>query len=59
MQDLRESVCWKKISRCGEEMDAFIILLCLSNKLIPKRIRHQKSGCQIPFIATQNVYWNM
>ena len=25
----------KNRNRCGEEIDAFVILLCLSNKLIP------------------------
>ena len=45
----------------GEEIDAFVILLCLSIKFIPKRIGHRKSEIdhQIAFIATQNVYWNI
>ena len=46
MQDLRESVRLKKKknrNRCGEEIDRFVILLCLSIKLIPKGIGHQKS----------------
>ena len=44
MQNLRESVRWKKnrIKR-GEEIDAFVILFCLSNKLISRRIGHLKS----------------
>ena len=43
--------------RCREEIDAFVILLCLSNKLIPKRIKNRKSDHQFAFIATQTVYW--
>ena len=33
----------KNRNRCGEEIDAFVILLHLSNKLIPERIEHRKS----------------
>ena len=59
MQDLRESVRLKKNrSRFGEEIDTFITLFRLSNKLIPKRIRHRKpeTDNQIAFTAIQNVY---
>ena len=44
MQDLRKSALFKKNrNRLGGEIHAFIILFWLSNKLIPKRIRHRKS----------------
>ena len=38
----------KNRNRCGEEIDARVILLRLSNKLILKRIGHQKSEIRPP-----------
>ena len=43
IQCSRESVQWEKNrNKCGEEIEAFVILLRLSSKLILKRIGHQK-----------------
>ena len=53
------SLLKKNRNRCREEIDAFVILMCLSNNLIPKRIGHWKLDNQIAFIAMQNVYWNI
>ena len=43
----------KNRNRYGKEIDAFIILLHLSNKLFPSRDH------PIAFVATQNRYWDI
>ena len=46
--DLRESVRRKNRNRCGEEIDACVILLRLCDKLFPKRIGNWKSEIGLP-----------
>ena len=51
----------KNRNRCGEDIEAFFILLRLSKNLFQKEsdIGNWRSDYQTAFITTRNVYWNI
>ena len=52
MQDLRSQFSEKNRNRRGEETDAFIVLLLLSNNLILNRNQTTKLQLQLPRMLT-------